>query len=135
VKWFRQTFVSTYIAFVGQTQDPWVVSDKQAVEVMQKIWNATCSYEYKINIHTQVYQKVRDRFGSRTILIYIFQTNQRCSDSWRFVIGSTGLNVLVAFFEADEKYQNSDDERQQFAEHYLKQYRFLYKNSEVCWSG
>lgn len=58
------------IAYVGQTQNPWVVSDKQAVEVMQKIWNATCSYEYKINIHTQVYQKVRDWFGSRTILIY-----------------------------------------------------------------
>ena len=44
MKWFRQTFVPTYMAFVGQTLDPWDITDKQALEVMQKIWDATCAY-------------------------------------------------------------------------------------------
>ena len=62
-KWFRQTFVSTYMAFISQTTNPWEVPTLQALEVMQKIWNATCVYEYKIMLETDVYHKVRDWFG------------------------------------------------------------------------
>ena len=60
------------MAFVGQTLDPWDVTDRQALEVMQKIWDATCAHKYEISVNTQVYQKVRDRFGSGTRLIYIY---------------------------------------------------------------
>jgi hypothetical protein len=56
-KWFRYTFVSTYIDFVGQTANPWKVPGK-AVEVMQRIWDATCACEYRITASTAVYQKV-----------------------------------------------------------------------------
>jgi hypothetical protein len=72
-KWFRFTFVSTYMTFISQTADPWDVPIKQALEVMQKIWNATCAHEYEITASTMVYQKVCDWFGFRTILIYIFR--------------------------------------------------------------
>jgi hypothetical protein len=59
-QWFRHTFVTTYMAFVGQTTDPWDVPIKQSVKVMQKIWNATASSEYEITASTLIYQKVCD---------------------------------------------------------------------------
>ncbi|KAF8506106.1 hypothetical protein JB92DRAFT_2964481, partial [Gautieria morchelliformis] len=61
-KWFRHTFVTTYMAFVGQTINPW--------DVMQQIWDATNSHEYEITSSTAVYQK----------------TIQRLADSWQNVI-------------------------------------------------
>ena len=71
-KWFQYTFVLMYMAFVSQTVDPWDVPVKQAVEVMQKIWDATSAHEYEITTSTPVYQKVCDRFCSRMVLIYIY---------------------------------------------------------------
>ena len=54
-----------YITFVAQTTDPWDVPVKRAVEVMQKIWNATSLREYEITNLTPVYQKVHTWLGSR----------------------------------------------------------------------
>ena len=39
-QWFWYTFVTMYMAFVCQTVDSWDVPIKQAVAIMQKIWNA-----------------------------------------------------------------------------------------------
>lgn len=58
-KWFWSRFVSTYMAFVGQTADPWDVPVHRAVEVMQKIWDATGPIAYDITPSTPIYQKVR----------------------------------------------------------------------------
>jgi len=118
------------MAFVGQTMDPWDVPVKQAVEVMQKIWGATSDHEYEIMTSTPVYQKVCDRFGSRTVLIYIFQTVQRCADSWRNGVGSTGITSLLSFFDSQEYLLDSDEERQEFAKYYLEDLHFLYKDSD-----
>ncbi len=35
----------------------------------------------------------------------------------------------MAFFDAQPDLEDSDDERREFAEYYLKDLRFLYKNS------
>jgi hypothetical protein len=59
-KWFRHVFVTSYMAFVGQTADPWDVPIKQTVKVMQKIWNATTDIEYKLTSSCAVVQKVSD---------------------------------------------------------------------------
>ncbi|KAI0284420.1 hypothetical protein BC826DRAFT_1056284 [Russula brevipes] len=58
-QWFRHryTFISTYVAFVGQTANPCDVPVEEAVRVMQMIWNATTDYEYEITPSTGVYQK------------------------------------------------------------------------------
>ena len=56
--WFRHMFVTTYMAFVGQTMNPWDVPIKQSVKVMQKIWDATNGNNYEITVSTAVYQKV-----------------------------------------------------------------------------
>ena len=57
-QWFRHTFVTTYMAFVGQTTDLWDVPTKQSIEIMQKIWDATSNYEYEISPSTPIYHKV-----------------------------------------------------------------------------
>ena len=57
-KWFRHVFVTSYKAFVGQTANPWDVPAKQAIQVMQKIWNDTTDNEYEITTSTAVYMKV-----------------------------------------------------------------------------
>jgi hypothetical protein len=53
-------FVMTYLAFVGQTADPWDVLVKQLVQVMQRIWDATSHYDYEITTSAAIYQKVCD---------------------------------------------------------------------------
>ena len=67
-QWFCHTFVTTYMAFVGQTTNSWDVPVKQSVKVMQKIWDETNSYQYEITTSTSVYQKVCEWYGSMTIL-------------------------------------------------------------------
>ncbi|KAF8479865.1 hypothetical protein JB92DRAFT_2837755 [Gautieria morchelliformis] len=88
-KWFRHTFVTTYMAFVGQTINPWDVPVKKAIKVMQQIWDATNSHEYEITSSTAVYQK----------------TIQRLADSWRNVIGSTAIAILLAFLTRKSTYK------------------------------
>ena len=61
-KWFRQTFVTIYMAYVGQSMDPWDIPAKLAVETMQKIWDATGGPAYEIMTSSPVYQKVCDNF-------------------------------------------------------------------------
>jgi len=53
--WFRYTFVTTYMAFVGQTVNPWDVPVKTSVLAMQKIWDATSSRKYKITASSAVH--------------------------------------------------------------------------------
>ena len=56
--------------FVGQTADPWDVPVKQALQVMQKIWDSTSTYEYEIMSSSIIY-KVCDQLGSKMILKYV----------------------------------------------------------------
>jgi hypothetical protein len=126
------------MAFVGQTADPWDVPVKQSVLVMQKIWDATSTYEYEITASTTVYNKVRDHLAIRLNNYRDkFQTIQRLADLWRSAIGSTGIAVVLAFCDSQEDLESSDEERVEFANYYLKDLRFLYKdadddNKKVC---
>ena len=52
--WFQKIFVTTYMAFVGETINLWEVPIKQSVKVMQKIWNATSNLEYTITTELSV---------------------------------------------------------------------------------
>jgi hypothetical protein len=127
--WFRRQFVTTYMAFVGQMMDPWDVPVKQSTLVMQKIWDATHTHEYKITEDTPVYKKVRNQLYSRMIL-KLFQTIQRLADSWRATIGSTGIAIVMAFCDSHPDIAESDEDRVEFAKFYLENYRFLYRDSE-----
>jgi uncharacterized protein YukE len=85
-RWFRYTFVPTYMTFVGQSTDPWEVPTKQAVEVMQKIWDTTSECKYEIAASTAIYQKVCRRNSS-----VLFQSNTNiyfsdCSTLCRLVV-------------------------------------------------
>ena len=53
------------MAFIGETADPWDVPIKQAVKVMQTIWDATSSVDYEITASTAVYRKVCNQLASR----------------------------------------------------------------------
>ena len=53
-------FVTAYMAFIGETTDPWDVPAKQSVKVMQKIWDAVSGKDYEIMTSTAIYQKVSD---------------------------------------------------------------------------
>jgi hypothetical protein len=116
------------MAFVGQTMNPWDVPVKQSSTVMQKIWDATSNYEYEVTTDSAVYHKVCYPLARRMILIH-FQTVQRLADSWRNVIGSTGIAVVLAFLDSQHELKDSDDDRIEFATYYLGELRFLYKDS------
>ena len=121
------------MAFVSQTSNPWDVPVKQALNVMQKIWIARSDYnlKYEITSPSAVYQKV-------LVCVFFFwfwdpnisQTVQRLADSWRNIIGSNGIMILLAFLNSQPDLQDSDSGRQEFAKNYLEDFRFLYKDSE-----
>lgn len=60
----------------------------------------------------------------------MFQTVQRLADSWRNVIGSAGVAIVLAFCDAQDDLHDSDKERIAFAEYYLKDLRFLYTDTD-----
>jgi hypothetical protein len=64
------------------------------------------------------------------IFYCLFQAQQRLSDSWRSVLGSTGVAVVNAFFEAKEDL-TTDEERKNFAKDGLKDLKFLYSNTDA----
>ncbi|KAF8268670.1 hypothetical protein EI94DRAFT_1800187 [Lactarius quietus] len=57
-RWFWATFVSMYMTFVAQTADPWDIPVAQALEVMQKIWDVTSSFKYKIETSSAYIKKL-----------------------------------------------------------------------------
>ena len=127
--WFHQTFITTYMSFVSQSVNPWDVPSKCALEVMQTIWNATSGNEYQITTSTAVYQKVCWVF----CLIhywYLFYTVQCLTNSWRNIIGSTGIAVILAFLDFQEILQDSDEDHREFPEYYLSDLHFLYRDSD-----
>ena len=62
LKIWRRSFVSTFMQYVGSSPNPWDIPAKQAVEIMQKIWDATGGPDYVITTSTAVYQKVCGMF-------------------------------------------------------------------------
>jgi hypothetical protein len=129
-KWFRQTFVSTYMAFVGQLMDPWDVPAMLAVEKMQVIWDVTAIQDYEITTSTHVYRKVCDGFVLDHKTNTYIQAVQRLSDSWRNVIGSNGIAIILAFFASQDDYRDSDTARQEFASELLVDLRFAYWDAD-----
>ena len=118
------------MACVGHTADPWQMPVRKAARTMQCIWDISCTYKYKITRNTPVYQKVCDQSGFGTIPISNSQAVQHCADSWQNVIGTTGITSLLDSFDSRECSRNSDEERQEFARYYLKDFRFLYKDTD-----
>ena len=53
---------------------------------------------------------------------------QHVADSWRSPIESTAITVLIAFFASQPDMFDTDKDRQEWAEWYLKDLRFAYKD-------
>lgn len=53
---------------------------------------------------------------------------QRIVDSWCSLIGSTAIMVLIAFFASQPDMFDTDEDRQEWAEWYLKDLHFAYKD-------
>jgi len=65
------------MAFVGETTNPWDVPKLQAVQVMQKIWDAISTRKYEITSDTPVYTKVCDQLapGMNDIMVHFRRFN------------------------------------------------------------
>ena len=55
---------------------------------------------------------------------------QRVVDSWHSPIGLTAIMVLIAFFASQPDMFNTDEDRQEWAEWYLKDLHFAYKDAD-----
>ena len=55
---------------------------------------------------------------------------QHVADSWRSPIGLTAIMVLIAFFALQPDMFDTDEDRQEWAEWYLKDLRFAYKDAD-----
>ena len=63
-KVFRHCLVSTFIEWLAQQKNPWAVSPKWAVEVVQIIWDSvlTSTAPYTVTPTSTVYKLVSDSF-------------------------------------------------------------------------
>ena len=55
---------------------------------------------------------------------------QHVADSWRSPIGLTAIIVLIAFFALQPDMFDTDEDRQEWAEWYLKDLCFAYKDAD-----
>jgi len=55
---------------------------------------------------------------------------QRLADSWRNIVGSAGISVVLVFCDSDDDLRDSDGERVEFAKYYLGDLRFLYRDAD-----
>ena len=55
---------------------------------------------------------------------------QCISDSWRNTVGSAAIAIILAYCNSDAELKDSDDNRKEFAEHYLENLHFLYKKPD-----
>ena len=127
---FRKRFIPTYIKFVAEGSDLWTVDDLAAVTAMQQIWNTVYgkTIPYRISTDGPDFTIVRKITKFELNSYCLFQAQQRTSDSWHSVIGSTGLAVTNALFESKTDL-TTDDERKTFTKDGLKDLKFLYSNT------
>ena len=61
---FRRCLVSTFIEWLAQQKNPWAVSPKQAVEVIQIIWDSVLASTtpYTVTPTSTVYKLVSNSF-------------------------------------------------------------------------
>jgi len=128
---WRKVFVTTFIYYVAQQNDPWGVRDEVVKPALQIIWDKIYPHiKHKVKIDGAVFHLVRITFLRQmsTVLIYL-QANQRVSDTWRSNIGSTGITVVNMSIESQGD-TLTDEERRQLAAEALKNLKFLYSNTE-----
>ncbi|KIM86487.1 hypothetical protein PILCRDRAFT_4965 [Piloderma croceum F 1598] len=114
-KIWRRVFVPMFMRWVSQQDNPFEHNTKLGCEVMQQIWDAIFpDVPYTIIPSGPVHAL----------------TAQCTSDSWRNTVGSTGIAVPLAYCNSHPDLKDSDDNRQEFAAHYLKHLCFLYKRSD-----
>jgi hypothetical protein len=131
-KIWRRVFVPTFMRWVSQQDNPFEHNTKLGCEVMQQIWDTIFpDVPYTIIPSGPVHALVsRYFYGLYTLLHSTLQTAQRTSDSFHNTVGSMGIAVPLAYCNSNPDLKDSDDNRQEFAAHYLKHLRFLYKRSD-----
>jgi hypothetical protein len=130
---WRKTFIPTYIAFISQQEDPWTITDAVAKSAMQKIWDKIFGEDipHKITTDGAVFSVVSCILLSvklKSATCMCLQAQQRVSDAWRSVIGSTGLAMVNAFFESNDDLV-TDEARQHAAQGGLENLKFLYSDT------
>lgn len=129
---WRKKFIPTYIWFVARGDNPWAVEDSIALSALKKIWTKIYGNEkFAITTDGPVFAVVSSTYFFPMIRSdYIHsQAQQRVSDTWRSVIGSTAIAIVNAFFESNKDLE-SDEDCKAFAADGLNDLKFLYANTE-----
>jgi hypothetical protein len=129
---WRKRFVPTYIWFVARGDNPWAVEDAIAVSALKKIWTKIYTNEkFSITSDGPVFAVVSSFyfFYMRRSGYIHPQAQQRVSDTWRSVIGSTAIAIVNTFFESNKDLE-SDEDCRAFAAEGLNDLKFLYSNTE-----
>src|SRR5258708_18860437 len=125
-RWCK-VFITTFIYYVAQQNDPWGVRDEVVKPALQIIWDKIYPHiKHKVKIDGAVFHLVHITFLRQmsTILIYL-QANQRVSDTWQSNIGSTGVMVVNRSIELQGE-TLTDGEKKRLAADALKNLKFLY---------
>src|SRR5258707_14807430 len=128
---WRKVFITTFIYYVAQQNNPWGVHDKVVKPALQIIWDKIYPHiKHKVKIDGAVFHLVRITFLRQmsTVLIYL-QANQCVSDTWQSNIGLTGIMVVNMSIELQCN-TLTDEEWRQLAVEALKNLKFLYSNTE-----
>ncbi|KAI0352845.1 hypothetical protein OH77DRAFT_1427959 [Trametes cingulata] len=107
-----KSFIPTMIKYQGTRAQPWTFEDHEAVDVVQKIWDALFAQEQPWAV------ALGDPVHSLAI---------RCLYDWRSKIGDTGMRVVESYFNSFTKYK-SKEARAEFSKRILQDDCFVYLN-------
>jgi hypothetical protein len=126
-------FVPMFIMYIAQQDNPFEHNINTVSGALQKIWDVLFSkIPHMIVPSSPVYRLICTNLYLLVVpyKTFIFQIMQHVSDSWRNLISSAAIAVVLAFCNTNPNLQDSNKNCQLFASEYLKHLCFLYKVSD-----
>ncbi|KAL7278554.1 hypothetical protein ACG7TL_007553 [Trametes sanguinea] len=113
-KW-RLQFIPTVLRILGAHEDPWNLSDKVMVKLLQKVWDSVYgeAIPHRVRVNDAVHALSTQR-------VY----------EWRSAFGHAALRAFESFFESRSKLFPDPDACRQFCAKILDNCRLFYKNPE-----
>ncbi|KAI0644466.1 hypothetical protein C8Q79DRAFT_1011512 [Trametes meyenii] len=112
---WRAKFVPTFLKALGVLEDPWGVSDKRLLKILQEIWDAVYGNEIPLVV------EINDAIHSLA--------TQRMYE-WRCAFGHTAMGTFESFFDACPADFPDTDARRDFCFRILQGGRVFFKDPE-----
>ncbi|OJT03818.1 hypothetical protein TRAPUB_5523 [Trametes pubescens] len=115
---WKAKFIPTLFKAMGASEDPWNMSDRQFVKLLQLVWNAVYDYSEKLSMY--LIEENDAVHGVATQRVY----------EWRSSFGSSAMRSYEAFFNSYAAEFSDAISRHEFCKNILRDGRLFYLEPE-----